>query len=168
MKGGSISGGHGLGGNGVSNSSDSPRAQLPSQDLARIVSELRRADSRFNDRRRTARMEVRGTLEVMLLSPGRIGQNLQMMARDISFEGLGVASTVQLEAKSLFVAGLPRSETDTMYALCEVMHCSRMAEGLYVLGCQFRGFLTKQQVKERLVLEKRTEMERIRQSVLRN
>ena len=157
-----------MGGTGASSSSDSPRAQLPSQDLARIVSELRRADSRFNDRRRTARMEVRGTLEVLLLSTGRIGQNLQMMARDISFEGIGVASTVQLEPRSLFVAGLPRSETDTLYSLCEVMHCSRMAEGLYVLGCQFRGFLTKQQVKERLVAEKKNEMERIKRSVLRN
>ena len=124
-----------------------PGMKLPPQLFAEILSALRKNDSNANaEKRRTTRMAIWAKVDVFLYDGKKLGHQIAVLARDLSMEGIGVLSGVEMKREDLFVAHLPRTATHTCYLIFQAVFVGRMADGLYNVGCRFMGEMPADQV----------------------
>ena len=65
------------------------------------------------------------------------GDRVSVLTRDISLEGIGLLAAVPIAKGEQFIALFPRSETETVFVLCETMYVAVVADGMFTLGCRF-------------------------------
>jgi hypothetical protein len=117
-----------------------PGMKLPPQLFAEILSVLRKNDSDANaEKRRTTRMAVWAKLSVHVYDGKTLGRQIMVLARDLSMEGIGVLSGVEMKRDDMFVGHLPRTATHTCHLIFQAVFVGRMADGLYNVGCRFIG-----------------------------
>jgi hypothetical protein len=121
--------------------------KLPPQQFAEILSALRGNDTDANsEKRRTTRMSVSAKIAASLYDGKTIGRKIIVLARDISMEGVGILSGVELKRNDLFIAHFPRTQTHVSYLICQAIFVGRMADGLYNMGCRFIGEIPANQI----------------------
>jgi hypothetical protein len=65
------------------------------------------------------------------------GGDVRVRVRDMSPEGMGVMSTRPFDVGDRFVAILPRGTEPDVTVVCEVRHCTRVADAIYHVGVLF-------------------------------
>lgn len=111
--------------------------QLSAQDYAEIIATLQAADSDASDKRRFARMQVRGRIVVTPIVDGHAGTSYTALTRDISFQGAGIMQTLPVQLGQNILLYLPRRARPVLCVLCRVMHVRPLADGLTAVGCEF-------------------------------
>ena len=118
---------------------------LTAQQYAEIVNYLRNrlGPGAGSEKRRTTRMELRSRIICTPITDGMPGQRFSVLTRDISMDGIGLLTAIPIKQGQQFIAMLPRNDAETVFVLCDVMHCGVLADGLFSLGCRFLKLLKK-------------------------
>jgi hypothetical protein len=94
------------------------------------------------EKRRASRMDLQAKVVVAPFSaPGKLGKPLNTLTRDISFTGIGLLNTAEMEKESLLVIRLPRNNKPSLLVLAKVMHCRQLADNLYAIGAEYMEML---------------------------
>lgn len=142
---------------------------LSGQQFAEIVGYLREKASvapAGSEKRRASRMEIKSRLVIVPIQNGAAGEQIGVLTRDISLEGIGLLSTVAIANGQPFIALLPRSDKDTILVLTQSLYCGIVADGIFALGCRFVKVLPKETM-QKLQASNQAAIERIRESVLK-
>ncbi len=124
-----------------------PALKLPPQQFAEILTAMRGSDSDANsEKRRTTRMSVSSKVSASLYDGKTIGRKIVVLARDISIEGVGILSGVEIKRNDLFIAHFPRTHAQFSHLICQAVFVGRMADGLYNMGCRFIGEIPPNQI----------------------
>jgi hypothetical protein len=113
--------------------------QLSAQQFGEILQALKNASvaGAGSEKRRASRIEMQcKVIAVPFVSPGKPGNPISMLTRDVSFTGIGLMNTVPMEKETLFVVRLPRLKS-WMLLLTKVMHCRPLADNLYAIGAEY-------------------------------
>jgi hypothetical protein len=94
------------------------------------------------------------------------GEQVGVLTRDISLEGIGLLATVAIPNGQPFITLLPRNDRETFLVLTQSMHCAVVADGMYALGCRFVKILPKEAL-QKLQASNQAAIEKIRESVLK-
>jgi len=118
---------------------------ISAQQFAEIVNYLRNkaSVSLGSEKRRTTRMELRAKVICTPINDGMPGQRFSVLTRDLSMEGIGLLTAIPIKQGQQFIAMLPRNDAETVFILCDVMHCGVVADGMFALGCRYLKVLTK-------------------------
>ena len=140
--------------------------RLDSQQYEQVLGVLRtRVPPSGSEKRRTARVELNSQLIVMPIRDGKCPEQVSVLTRDISMEGIGLLTTAPLRKGQKFVTLLPRTATETVFVLTEAMYCGVVANGMFTIGCRFVKVLPAKSA-ESLQPISTQEVERVRRSVL--
>ena len=118
--------------------------QLVSKDLAEVVEALKDDGSaRAGDNRKFSRISVGGVVRLTPLRRAEAAgapptRTISALARDISFQGIGLLQGMPAAKGEHFVAHLPRANGRApLVVICRVMHCRALADGIYAIGAEF-------------------------------
>jgi c-di-GMP-binding flagellar brake protein YcgR len=142
---------------------------LNGQQFSEVVSYLRdkvAASMAGSEKRRTSRMDLKSRIIIVPVHKGPAAERISVLTRDISLEGVGLLAAVPIAKGQQFIAFLPRNETETLFVLCEVMHCAVVADGMFTLGCQFVKIVSRDAAAKIQTPDEAT-VARIRESVLK-
>jgi len=140
---------------------------LSNQQFEEVLGVLRtRVPPSGSEKRRTSRMELNSQLIIMPIRDGNCPEQVSVLARDISMEGLGLLTSIPLRKGQQFVALLPRTNTETIFVISQAMYCGVVANGMFTIGCRFLKVLP---AKSAEVLQRINpkEVQRVRDSVLK-
>src|SRR4051794_29224540 len=113
--------------------------QLLAQDYAEIMAALQAArDTKGQERRTSARMEIQAQVEVLPFKDGQTGKPYTCLTRDLSFKGIGFLQARSSPRGSQFLIVLPRKEGE-ISILSTVMFCRELADGLFNVGAAFNS-----------------------------
>ena len=142
---------------------------LTGQQFAEVMNFLRNRvgpSLAGSDKRRTTRLELKSRVIIIPLRNGTPGDQVSVLTRDMSLEGIGLLTAVPLPKGMQFIALLPRSDNDTVFVLCESMFCSVVADGMFTIGCSFVKVVPKETAL-RIQTPNPAAVTRIRDSVLK-
>jgi hypothetical protein len=108
--------------------------QLPPELFEEILA-FTRPDP-HEDMREAPRIPLTATI-VAQPAGGGCGGDVRVHVRDMSPEGMGVMSTRPFEVGQRFVVILPRGTEPQVTIVCEVRHCTRVADAIYHVGVLF-------------------------------
>jgi hypothetical protein len=119
-------------------------AELLPQHFAEIIATLKQGAAAAASRevRKAPRIEVSARVALRPISDGVPGQEHKVVARNISFRGVGLLSSRPFLAGEQFVVFLPRGRGEPLPVICECVHCREEADGLYGIGATFASVLT--------------------------
>jgi len=118
--------------------------------------------SNVDERRRSARVEVRSRVPIALLCKGELLPAIPIMVKDISPRGVNILFPEPLQAGQQFTLELS-SPREAITLLCNVMHCRLDESGLHSIGAEFTCVLPADSSKQRV--DEQTQ-KRIQQSML--
>ena len=141
---------------------------LTTQHFSDILQFLRVRENaqRAAEQRRSTRMDVKARIIVIPVDNSAPGQQVSMLTRDVSLDGIGLLSAVPLKKGQQFIALLPRNDNETVFVMSEVLHITVVADGLFSLGCRFLQTLSRQ-AAHKLNDVNEADVARIRSSVLK-
>lgn len=90
-----------------------------------------------SDKRRTTRVDLNARIDVAILEKGAPPRQIAVFIRDISIEGTGLLSGVEMRKDQHLVVVLPRSNSAAACVLCIVTFCAPLADGIFNIGCKF-------------------------------
>ncbi len=114
---------------------------LTPQHLGEIVNVLSSsAEGTGQEHRRAARKDVKGNVDVTPMgADGAAGQSFTAIIRDISAVGIGLLQNRKMTAGQEIIVRLPRGEKPALFVRCTVMHVRAQADGLFLVGAEFKG-----------------------------
>jgi hypothetical protein len=120
-------------------------AELLGQHFAEVVAALKSASPNpaAQELRRAPRIEVNAKVITWPLTDDGAGAAKTMLARDISFRGVGLITGSPIPQNSKFIVGLPRGRFEPVCVICVCMHCREIADGIFVIGAQFCEVIMK-------------------------
>ena len=108
-----------------------------------IISTLRSdgAGSRGHEKRLEGRVGLRSSVDIIPYTvDDKEGKIIPVWIRDMSVNGLGLVSSVQLAANIDFVIGFIRDGQKPLSVRYKVRHCKRLARDLHSIGASFERF----------------------------
>jgi hypothetical protein len=111
--------------------------QLSAQDYAEVLATLQAFDADRSDKRRFARMQVRGRIVVTPVTGGQVGTSYTALTRDMSFQGAGIMQTLPMQLGQTLLLYLPRRNRSVLCILSKAVHVRPLADGLIAVGCEF-------------------------------
>jgi hypothetical protein len=111
--------------------------QLSAQDYAEVLATLQAFDADRSDKRRFARMQVRGRIVVTPVTGGLVGTSYTALTRDMSFQGAGIMQTLPMQLGQTLLLYLPRRNRPVLCILSKAVHVRPLADGLIAVGCEF-------------------------------
>lgn len=91
----------------------------------------------YAEQRRFCRMNVQARVTIASLVDGKAARCYTVLMQDISFGGIGLVQSVELERGSRLLVRLPRGEKPPLMMVAVVAHCKMLAEGLFGIGAKF-------------------------------
>jgi hypothetical protein len=113
--------------------------QLTAQQFSEVLMSLRGSGSPTSDteQRRFSRMNVQAKVAVASIVNGRAARCYTVLTQDISFGGIGLMQSVELEHGSRLLVRLPRGEKPPLMVVAAVARCKTLADGLFGIGAEF-------------------------------
>ena len=120
-----------------------------------IIATLRSdgAGSRGHEKRTEGRVGLRSCVDIIPHTTDDKGAKaISVWIRDLSVNGVGLVSTVQLDSNIEFVIGFYRDGQKPLSVRYKVRHCKRLARDLHSVGASFERF--EDDVEAKLILGK--------------
>jgi hypothetical protein len=139
--------------------------ELTADQLGQLSAVLRLAGSHAapSERRRTPRLDVRGSVAISLVNDGDSGPTIAVRLRDLSPRGVALLHTQPLAPGQQFVLTLQRDQGPPVQILCTAVH-SRAGKGrLHTIGAEFTCALSELPIPR---APSHAELDRIRHSML--
>ncbi len=126
--------------------------RLTAEQFEQITDSLRSDRSlRIHEKRQKPRVGLRCSLEVFTCDPKRgWSAAVPVWIRDVSAEGLGLVSNVQMKKDMAFVAEFGRSGTDSLYVMYQVAYSKQLTQGLFSVGARVVRVIPAEQISEKL------------------
>jgi hypothetical protein len=120
-------------------------AELLGQHFAEVVAALKSASPNpaAQELRRAPRIEINAKVVTWPLTDNGAGEAVTMLARDISFRGIGLVTAHPMPSNSRFAVGLPRGRFEPICVVCTCMHAREIADGIFMIGAQFLEVIVK-------------------------
>ncbi len=119
---------------------------LSTQQFADLVAGLRSETNRGrgHELRSATRIEVNCRIVIWpILDTGKVGEAQTVLARDVSLTGLGILTSVPLEAGAQFITGLPRPRLQPLMIRYVVRHSRELSDGIHAIGGSFEQVLSR-------------------------
>jgi len=91
----------------------------------------------YAEQRQFSRMNVQAKVTVASIVDGRAARCYMVLTQDISFGGISLMQSVELEHGSRLLVRLPRGEKPPLMMVAVVAHCKMLADGLFGIGAKF-------------------------------
>ncbi|MCY2952244.1 MAG: PilZ domain-containing protein [Planctomycetota bacterium] len=113
--------------------------QLTAQQFADVLMSLRSSGSPTSDteQRRFTRMNVQAKVAVASIVDGKAARCYTVLTQDVSFGGINLMQSVELEHGSRLLVRLPRGEKPPLMMVAVVARCKTLADGLFGIGAKF-------------------------------
>jgi hypothetical protein len=142
--------------------------QLTAQQFSEILMSLRGSGSPTSDaeQRRFSRMNVQAKVAVASIVDGKAARCYTVLVQDISFGGISLMQSVELEHGSRLLVRLPRGEKPPLMMVAAVSRCTMLADGLFDIGAKFVVEVDANAAQQILQAAER-EQQRISESILK-
>jgi hypothetical protein len=123
--------------------------RLASSDFVDVYDALAAAAARANhvadEHRAGTRMPVDGEVLVAVVRGGIVTESFTALARDLSYNGIGLLQRRRPPRGAQLIVQLPRRDQPPTCMLCNVAHVRQLADDLYAVGATFAGVTTLDQ-----------------------
>ena len=104
--------------------------------------------SHGHEKRTEARVGLRSSVAIIPYTiDGKAAKAITVWIRDLSVNGVGLVSSVKLDANVDFVVGFFRDGQTPLSVRYKVRHCKKLAQNLHSIGASFERFEDDVQAK---------------------
>lgn len=126
------------------------RMKFSAEMFKQIIATLRGDGSgaRGHEKRTEGRVGLRSSVDIVPYAvDGKMAKAITVWIRDLSVNGVGLVSSVQLDAKLEFVIGFGLDGQKPLSVRYKVRHCKKLARDLHSIGASFERFEDDDQAK---------------------
>lgn len=109
---------------------------LTADRFEQIVATLKSDVARFSDKRLAPRVGLRMQLEIMTGAEGKAGRRHVVWLRNLSSEGMGFVNNQPIPPGTPVIACLARGRCQVLRIAYQVVHCTRLVDGQYMVGAK--------------------------------
>jgi len=107
---------------------------LTADRFEQILATLKSDAARAGDKRLAPRVGLRMQLQIIAGAEGKVGQRHVVWLRNLSSEGMGFVNGQPIPPGTLLIACLARGRYEVLRILYQVVHCTRLVDGQYMVG----------------------------------
>lgn len=137
---------------------------LTAEEFASIVQSLGGVDaSKAHEKRRSARIEYSGYVDVVVCADGSTGAPIHTQVVDLSSRGIALTLPQALQSGDQLIIQFPQYPKRQVRILCTVAHCRKQSETQFAIGAEFTCVLPSQP----MAAPRAADVGRIRDSILK-
>jgi hypothetical protein len=137
---------------------------LTAEEFASIVQSLGGIDaSKAHEKRRAARIEYTGFVDVLVCTDGGTGMPIRTQVVDLSSRGIALTLPQSLQSGDQFIVQFPQYPKRQVRILCTVAHCRKQSDTQFAIGAEFTCVLPSQP----LAAARPQDVSRLRDSILK-
>ena len=137
---------------------------LTAEEFASIVQSLGNIDpSKAHEKRRAARIEYSGWVDVLVCADGSSGAPVRAQIVDLSSRGIALTLPQPLQGGDQFIVQFPQYPNRQVRLLCTVAHCRKQSDTQFGIGAEFTCVLPSQPIAAR----RTQDVGRLRDSILK-